>query len=395
MIAWLRRNLFRTWWDSIMTLVFGYVGLWVIWTVIEFVFVTGRWEIIQVNLKLLLVGRFPDELMWLVGASVTALAFWVAGVAGGAKVDPNDIQSLPQKLLDYTRRFGLIVGLAGLLIFLAADVAALLLALQVLGGVVAGRLIGSLRRKLKVISAIPGIIWHPMLGSPAIALVLITLMESTLEEWGGFLINFYMAVISIVLCFPLGVLLALGRRSSFPIIRLVTTTYIELIRGAPLFVLLLLAGVALEFFIPPSIAPDAIFRGVTVFTLFTAAYLAEIVRGGLQSIPKGQTEAGKALGLSTTKITYLITMPQALRNVIPAQIGQFISLFKDTTLAGAALNILDVLNVGTAITKQQDFLGQGLIYEALAFVALLFWVGSYVMSRESQRLEKRLGVGVR
>ncbi|MEL0320356.1 MAG: amino acid ABC transporter permease, partial [Aquiluna sp.] len=254
-------------------------------------------------------------------------------------------------------------------------------------------LIGSLRRKLKVISAIPGVIWHPMLGSPAIALVLITLMESTLEEWGGFLINFYMAVISIVLCFPLGVLLALGRRSSFPIIRLVTTTYIELIRGAPLFVLLLLAGVALEFFIPPSIAPDAIFRGVTVFTLFTAAYLAEIVRGGLQSIPKGQTEAGKAL--STTKITYLITMPQALRNVIPAQIGQFISLFKDTTLAGAALNILDVLNVGTAITKQQDFLGQGLIYEALAFVALLFWVGSYVMSRESQRLEKRLGVGVR
>ena len=106
-----------------------------------------------------------------------------------------------------------------------------------------------------------------------------------------------------------------------------------------------------------------------MFTLFTAAYLAEIVRGGLQSIPKGQTEAGKALGLSTTKITYLITMPQALRNVIPAQIGQFISLFKDTTLAGAALNILDVLNVGTAITKQQDFLGQGLIYEALAFVA--------------------------
>ncbi|MEL0320185.1 MAG: hypothetical protein VXA46_05625, partial [Aquiluna sp.] len=80
-----------------MTLVFGYVGLWVIWTVIEFVFVTGRWEIIQVNLKLLLVGRFPDELMWLVGASLTALAFWVAGVAGGAKVDPNDNQSLPQK----------------------------------------------------------------------------------------------------------------------------------------------------------------------------------------------------------------------------------------------------------------------------------------------------------
>jgi general L-amino acid transport system permease protein len=129
--------------------------------------------------------------------------------------------------------------------------------------------------------------------------------------------------------------------------------------------------------------------------LFTAAYLAEIIRGGLQSIPKGQEEAGKALGLSTFKITFLITLPQALRNVIPAQIGQFISLFKDTTLAGVALSVFELLNVGTAITKQDDYLGLGLIYETLAFVGLLFWVGSYVMSRESQRIEKKLGVGVR
>ena len=132
-----------------------------------------------------------------------------------------------------------------------------------------------------------------------------------------------------------------------------------------------------------------------MFTLFTAAYLAEVIRGCLQSIPKGQAEAGKALGLSTFRITFLITLPQALRNVIPAQIGQFISLFKDTTLAGVALSVFDLLNVGTAITKQDDYLGQGLIYESLAFVGLLFWVGSYVMSRESQRIEKKLGVGIR
>jgi general L-amino acid transport system permease protein len=129
--------------------------------------------------------------------------------------------------------------------------------------------------------------------------------------------------------------------------------------------------------------------------MFTAAYLAEIIRGGLQSISKGQTEAGKALGLSTVKIIFLITLPQALRNVIPAQIGQFISLFKDTTLAGAALSMLELLKVGEAITKQDDYLGQGLVYESLGFVALLFWVGSYVMSRESQRLERKLGVGIR
>ncbi|MEZ7904121.1 MAG: amino acid ABC transporter permease, partial [Aquiluna sp.] len=222
-----------------------------------------------------------------------------------------------------------------------------------------------------------------------------TMGQAALEEWGGFLINFYLAVVSIALSFPLGVMLALGRRSTLPLLRWLSTAYIELIRGAPLFVLLLLAGVALEFFIPASIAPDAIFRAVTVFTLFTAAYLAEVIRGGLQSIPKGQAEAGKALGLSTFRITFLITLPQALRNVIPAQIGQFISLFKDTTLAGVALSVFDLLNVGTAITKQDDYLGQGLIYESLAFVGLLFWVGSYVMSRESQRIEKKLGVGIR
>ena len=219
MITWLRRNLFRTWWDSIMTVVFGYVGLWVIWTVIEFVFITGRWEIIQVNLKLLLVGRFPDELMWLVGASLTALAFWVAAVAGGARIDVNNKQTLSQRLFDYTRRFGLIVALAALLIFLAADFAALLLALQIVGGVVAGRLVGLARRNVGVLGAIPSIVWHPMLGSPAVALVLVTLMESTLEEWGGFLINFYMAIISIVLCFPLGVLLTFKNINYFTCIK--------------------------------------------------------------------------------------------------------------------------------------------------------------------------------
>jgi len=258
----------------------------------------------------------------------------------------------------------------------------------------AGRLFGIARRNTPL-KRLPGWLWVAINATLPLVLIFLTMGQAALEEWGGFLINFYLAVVSIALSFPLGVMLALGRRSTLPLLRWLSTAYIELIRGAPLFVLLLLAGVALEFFIPASIAPDAIFRAVTVFTLFTAAYLAEVIRGGLQSIPKGQAEAGKALGLSTFRITFLITLPQALRNVIPAQIGQFISLFKDTTLAGVALSVFDLLNVGTAITKQDDYLGQGLIYESLAFVGLLFWVGSYVMSRESQRIEKKLGVGIR
>jgi len=395
MKLWIRRNLFRTWWDGVLTVVFGALAAWVIWSLAEFVFVTGRWSIIEVNLKLLLVGQFPEESLWLIDGSVIAIAFWLAAALGGKPQAAEDRQSWGARLGDTLQRFGLLVALGVLLIVLAGTEASLGIAAGLVGAIVVGRAVNAARNRWAPIQRIPAIIWHLALLIAPVALISLTLMQSDVQLWGGFLINFYIAIISIVLCFPLGVLLALGRKSTLPIVRLISTTYIELIRGAPLFVLLLLAGVALEFFIPSEVAPGSVFRAVTVFTLFTAAYLAEIVRGGLQSIPKGQIEAGKALGLSTVKITFLITLPQALRNVIPAQIGQFISLFKDTTLAGAALSIVEVLKVSEAITKQDDFLGQGYIYEALAFVSLLFWVGSYVMSRESQRLEKRLGVGQR
>jgi general L-amino acid transport system permease protein len=380
--------------DSLLTVVSATILGAVLIQVFQFVFFNGRWEIIQVNLKILLVGRFPEELMYLVGLSILALCFSIASLAGGVERASSNNQTLPAKLWGSFQRFGLLAATAALLIVLADDFDAVAFGGYVLVSIVAGTLFGRLRRTT-ALKKLPGLIWVFLNASIPMALIFITIGQAALEEWGGFLINFYLAIVSITLSFPMGVLLALGRRSSLPLLRWLSTTYIELIRGAPLFVLLLLAGVALEFFIPANIAPDAIFRAITVFTLFTAAYLAEIIRGGLQSIPKGQEEAGKALGLSTFKITFLITLPQALRNVIPAQIGQFISLFKDTTLAGVALSVFELLNVGTAITKQDDYLGLGLIYETLAFVGLLFWVGSYVMSRESQRIEKKLGVGVR
>ena len=394
-MTWIRRNLFRTWWDGVLTFVFGALSVWVIWSLVVFTFVTGRWEIIQVNLQLLLVGRFPEELLWLIEASVVSIAFWLAAALGGIPRASDDPVSPGRRIREAVQRFGLVAALGAILAALAGIDQSWPIAVGVVVAIVVGRLISAARRATAWLRRIPGILWHLVMLTPAIVFISLSLFQADLELWGGFLINFYVAIISIVLCFPLGVLLALGRKSTLPIVRLISTTYIELIRGAPLFVLLLLSGVALEFFIPSETAPGSIARAVTVFTLFTAAYLAEIVRGGLQSIPKGQVEAGKALGLSTPKITLLITLPQALRNVIPAQIGQFISLFKDTTLAGAALAILEVLRVGEAITKQDEFLGKGYIYETLAFVALLFWVGSYVMSRESQRLEKRLGVGQR
>lgn len=215
------------------------------------------------------------------------------------------------------------------------------------------------------------------------------------QEWRGFLLTLLLAVGGSVIAFPLGVLLALGRRSSLPAVRAVCVTYIELIRGVPLITVLFMAFLVIGFFMPPGVpTPSLATRALIGIVLFTAAYIAEIVRGGIQAIPKGQFEAAAALGLSVVKTTLLIVLPQALRAVIPALVGQFISLFKDTSLV-SIIGLIEILGVGLAATKQSDFVAQGLIFEVLVFVAFVYWVACYTMSRESQRLEQRLGVGER
>jgi general L-amino acid transport system permease protein len=257
-------------------------------------------------------------------------------------------------------------------------------------GRVAGGYVGRVR-----LPPAGGVALVVVLAAVPVAVYLYVVTAVGFDEWGGFLLNLFLAVVSIILCFPLGVLLALGRRSGLPLVRWMCTVYIEIIRGAPLFVLLLLANVALGFFVPSNLAPSTATRAIVIFTLFTAAYMAEIVRGGLQSVQRGQIEAAKALGLSPVRQTAYIVLPQALRNVIPAQIGQLISLFKDTSLAGLAMGLFELLTVADAITAQEAFRGQGLSGETITFAALMFWVVAFTMSRESQRLERRLGVGVR
>ena len=273
----------------------------------------------------------------------------------------------------------------------ATSIGPWLIALGVIAAGVVGRLAGARLPR--------GSIAWLVLAGIAGSFVLVWFLARPIgwDDWSGMMLNLFLAVAGIALCFPLGVLLALGRRSKLPLIRAVSVGYIELFRGVPLYVLLLMAGIALGFFLPTWVdnPPGLVVRAIVVFILFTAAYVAEIVRGGLQSLPRGQTEAAQSLGLSPVKTTFLIVLPQALRNVIPALVGQFISLFKDTTLAGAAMGLLDVLGVARAVTAQPDFRGQGLSAETLSFVMLLFWVGCITMSRESQRLERKLGVGLR
>ncbi|MEM9611213.1 MAG: amino acid ABC transporter permease [Actinomycetota bacterium] len=393
---WLKANLFRSTADSIVSVVVGSLAIFVLFRLVRFVFVTGRWDIIEVNLSLLITGVWPNAEMWRLVATILAAAF-VGGLIAGFIARSREIEAgLEVVQLDrrarvmelFVRLWPLLLGI-GLLLVLTRTVGPTLLAAGVAATVVVGRWIG---RRLSRRS--PG---------PLTALAVLTLIGSVwlmangvgLESWGGLLLNLFLAAFSIALCFPFGVLLALGRRSKFPVVRLLSVIYIELFRGAPLIALLLMANVTIGFFLPQSLVPSTPVRAIVVFTLFTAAYMAEVVRGGLQSVPGGQVEAAKALGLSPISTTFRIVLPQALRNVIPAIVGQSISLFKDTTLAGAAMGLAELLNAAQATTAQPDFQAQGLIIEVMVFVLFLFWVGAFTMSRESQRLERRLGVGNR
>ena len=393
---WLRRNLFRNRADGVVTVVSAVVVGAVLYRAARFVLVTGRWEVIEVNQRLLMVGRYPDihlpriSVSLAVGALASGLVAGIvyarqvqAGTSAVAHLGPA------ARLADLVERFWPVLLGAGLLLALSTTVGPKIAVGAALVAGLAGRIIGA-----RLPSRLHPIVVVAALITP-FALVAYLADAVGWDSWGGLMLNVYLAIASIILCFPLGVLAALGRRSTLPAVRWISTGYIELFRGAPLFVLLLMASVALGFFVPAGAAPGRVVRAIVVFTLFTGAYMAEIVRGGLQSLPKGQTEAARALGLSPSKVTFFIVLPQALRNVIPAQVGQLISLFKDTTLAGAAMGLFELGNISEGITLQGAFRGQQLLPEVLAFVGLLFWIGSYTMARESQRLERKLGVGER
>jgi general L-amino acid transport system permease protein len=213
---------------------------------------------------------------------------------------------------------------------------------------------------------------------------------------GGLSLTIVLAFTSIVLSLPIGIILALGRTSTMPLFRLMSTTYIELVRGVPLITWLLVAFLMLPVALPDGIEVGGVLRAIGAMTFFSAAYLAENVRGGLQSIPSGQNEASKALGLTTLQMTVFITLPQALRAVIPALVGQVIALFKDTSLV-TIVGLFDFLHMSRQVipAQSQPFSFLGSIKWTLVFAAVVYWMFTFTFSRVSQRLEKKLGVGER
>jgi general L-amino acid transport system permease protein len=211
--------------------------------------------------------------------------------------------------------------------------------------------------------------------------------------WGGLLLTFLLALVGIVASFPIGVGLALGRQSSLPVVKASCILFIEVVRGVPLVTILFMASIIMPLFLPEDVRIDRVLRAMIGMTLFAAAYMAENVRGGLQAIPRGQIEAAKAVGLSGFFTTALIVLPQALRIVIPAIVGQFIALFMDTTLV-LIVGLLELLAIGRAILESKAE-WKLLNMEMFLFIALVFWVFNYSMSFASRRLETSLGVGER
>jgi general L-amino acid transport system permease protein len=205
--------------------------------------------------------------------------------------------------------------------------------------------------------------------------------------WGGLMLTLLMSIISILLCFPIGVLLALGRQSRLPIIRFLSIAYIEVIRGLPLITILFMGQVLVPLFLPEGMRPDRILRAIVGLTMFSSAYLAENVRGGLQAIPRGQIEAAKALGLNTPLVLGLVVLPQALKISIPSIVGQFISLFQDTTLL-AIVGLVELLGISGSILANPKFLGR--YSEVYLFIGILYWLFCYLMSQASRKLEQQL-----
>jgi general L-amino acid transport system permease protein len=474
--AWLRRNLFSSAFNTILTIVlaaaFGWLGAGLLrWSIFE-----ARWGVILRNWRVILWGVYPQEEAWRPAASLilvtglglltlviwrvpalrrlrpAILATWLVSslVIGlllrGFALPP--LRAIGNNLGYYlfrpdllpvlnarwrapaglfliaatasitwgseSRRRPRLLALAAVAVLAAFNLpsafdlrgpvpAALAAPLAGAGGWLLGRWLSQLLSWTEAGRRAAKWLWP---AAVVLAVLVLTNLEVGLPEldpapvlatiqlslWSGVVLTLVFASVTAALSFPLGVALALGRASRLPVIRALCVGVIEIVRGVPLITVLFMAQVMLPMFLPLNLTIDRVLRAIAGMTIFTAAYLAEVVRGGLQAVPREQVEAARALGLSEFLVTFLVVLPQALRAVIPAIMGQFVSMFKDTTLV-AIIGLLELLGILSAITKQREFLGT--VREVYLLAAAFYFVICYAMSVASRRLEVRLGVGTR
>jgi general L-amino acid transport system permease protein len=347
-VGWLRRNLFSSPLNIALTVLALYLLYAILPPLLRWAFLNATWSgdnreacqpdgacwvFIRVHFEQFMYGFYPDDQRWRVKAAVIVL------ILGAA---PLFVRAVPAKLKVQ-------LGLGLLAVF------------------------------------------------PVIAFVLfkggiLGLPEVETSRWGGLLLTLVIAGVGMTAALPLGVLLALGRRSQLPAIQTLCVTFIEFWRGVPLITVLFMSSVMLPLFLPAGVSFDKLLRALIGVTLFQGAYMAEVVRGGLQAIPKEQFEAAAALGLGYWKTMALIVLPQALKLVIPGIVNTFIALFKDTSLV-LIIGLFDLMNIVHNATTNPAWLGFST--EGYVFAAAVYWLFCFGMSRYSQSLEQRLHTGHR
>ena len=339
-IAWLRANLFSNWFNAMLTLVAFYI-IWLIvppllqWAILDADWVGQTradctsggacWVFIRERFGQFMYGFYPTELRWRVDLTL------ILAIVGAA---PLFVSIMPRKAF---------YGIGFLVIY-------------------------------------PLLAYWLLHGGMGLEVV-------RTSQWGGLMLTLVIAAVGIAGALPLGIALALGRRSDMPAIRVICVTFIEFWRGVPLITVLFMSSVMLPLFLPEGMSFDKLIRALIGVILFQSAYIAEVVRGGLQAIPKGQYEAAEAMGLGYWRVMGLVILPQALKMVIPGIVNTFISLFKDTSLV-IIIGLFDLLNSIKQATTDPAWLGMAT--EGYVFAALVFWIFCFGMSRYSMHLERKL-----
>ncbi len=410
-IAWVRQNLFSSVSNTVMTLLGIYVIYSLLASVVPWLLLNSVWNasslqdcrsidngaclaVIRERYLQFIYGFYPNEERWrpVVAFVLMLVALWPVLFAGA-----------PRKLLFGSMLYpavaywliwgGTIWGpiavmagpIVGIIVYRIVD--------QVLCRLMDEGIAGILAVSGAVLVTVAWWLFAVAEVDSALAAVLdIGLEPVASDKIGGFLLSLIIGVSGIAGSFPLGIALALGRRSNLIFIKAICTGFIEFIRGVPLITLLFVASVLLQYFLPPGTTFDLILRVVIMVTMFAAAYMAEVIRGGLAALPKGQYEAADALGLDYWKSMRLIILPQALKISIPGIVNTFIGLFKDTTLV-IVIGMLDPVGILGPIRADQNW--NGIVWELYGFIGIFFFIFCFGMSRYSLYLERKLQTGHR
>lgn len=402
-IAWIQEKLFSSWFDGILTVVSLVVIVYSAMAFFPWMFFNSVWSagslaecreidtggcfaVIVVRFNQFMFGFYPSEEYWR-----PILAFLLMFVAAA----PMLHDTLPRKMLIFTAVYPLLAywllwggAVWGVGLFVLALVAAYFIA----------RIVANFSSVLGLIAGFVFLaVWFLFLQE-SVANAMTSIfgfvgfepVESA--RFGGFLLTFIIGVTGIVASLPLGILLALGRKSNLPILKALCVGFIEFIRGVPLITLLFVASTLLNYFLPPGTSFDIILRVLIMVTLFASAYMAEVIRGGLAALPRGQYEAADALGLTYWQATQKIILPQALKISIPGIVNTFIGLFKDTTLV-SIIGLLDPIGIMQPIRSDSNW--NGIVWELYLFVGVVFFIACFVMSRYSMYFERKLDTGHR